>query len=113
MRAVSYDPAGRPEVSSLVLLAALCLGTDPVSLAEQVGGGGAALLKRTVTEAVNERLRPVHARRAELAANPGYVRQVLRDGAECAGGRHGDAGRGEGRDGDAVLTSAAPEVGRG
>jgi tryptophanyl-tRNA synthetase len=79
-RHISYDPAGRPEVSSLLLLAALCAGTDPVTLAGQVGGGGAAVLKRTVTEAVNERLAPLRARRAELAADPGYVRQVLRDG---------------------------------
>jgi len=79
-RHVSYDPAGRPEVSSLVLLAALCLDRDPVSVAEQIGGGGAAALKATVTEAVNERLAPLRARRAELAADPGYARQVLRDG---------------------------------
>jgi tryptophanyl-tRNA synthetase len=84
IRAVSYDPAGRPEVSSLVLLAALCLDADPVAVAGQIGPGGAAQLKRTVTEAVNERLAPVRARRAQLAADPGYVRQVLRDGGERA-----------------------------
>jgi len=85
LRHISYDPAGRPEVSSLVLLAALCLGTDPVTVAEAISEGGAALLKRTVTEAVNERFAPVRARRAELAADPGYARQVLRDG--CARAR--------------------------
>src|ERR1700733_9707608 len=84
-RRISYDPAGRPEVSSLVLLAALCLDRDPVSVADQIGDGGAAALKRTVTEAVNERLARVRARRAELAADPGYARQVLRDG--CARAR--------------------------
>jgi tryptophanyl-tRNA synthetase len=85
LRHVSYDPAGRPEVSSLVLLAALCLGRDPAAVAAEIGGGGAALLKRTVTEAVNERFAPVRARRAELAADPGYASQVLRDG--CARAR--------------------------
>jgi len=79
-RHVSYDPAGRPEVSSLVLLAALCLDRDPVAVAAEIGDGGAALLKRVVTDAVNERFAPVRARRAELAADPGYARQVLRDG---------------------------------
>jgi tryptophanyl-tRNA synthetase len=83
-RRITYDPARRPEVSSLVLLAALCTGADPVTVAGQVGDGGAALLKRTVTEAVNERLAPLRARRAELAADPGYVAQVLRDGGERA-----------------------------
>jgi tryptophanyl-tRNA synthetase len=85
LRHVSYDPAARPEVSSLVLLAALCLGRDPVTVAAEIGDGGTALLKRTVTEAVNERFAPVRARRAELAADPGYARQVLRDG--CARAR--------------------------
>jgi tryptophanyl-tRNA synthetase len=84
-RRISYDPVARPEVSSLVLLAALCLDRDPAAVAEEIGDGGAAALKRTVTEAVNERLAPLRARRAELAADPGYARQVLRDG--CARAR--------------------------
>ena len=83
-RRISYDPASRPEVSSLVLLAALCLERDPESVAEQIGDGGAAALKATVTEAVNERFAPLRARRAELAADPGYARQVLRDGSARA-----------------------------
>jgi len=37
-----------------------------------------------VTEAVNERFAPVRARRAELAADPGYARRVLRDGCDRA-----------------------------
>ena len=46
----------------------------------RVGDGGAAALKRLVTEALNERLRPIRARRREFAADPGYLRQVLADG---------------------------------
>jgi tryptophanyl-tRNA synthetase len=85
IRRIGYDPATRPEVSSLVLLAALCLDRDPVALAEEIGDGGASALKRVVTEAVNERFAPIRARRKELAADPGYARQVLRDG--CAQAR--------------------------
>jgi tryptophanyl-tRNA synthetase len=85
LRHISYDPAARPEVSSLVLLAALCLDRDPVAVAAEIGDGGAALLKRVVTDAVNERFAPVRARRAELAADPGYARRVLADG--CARAR--------------------------
>ncbi len=81
---VSYDPAARPQVSSLVLLAALCAGRDPVAVADEIGGGGAARLKAAVTEAVNERFAPVRARRAELAGDPGYARQVLREGCDRA-----------------------------
>src|SRR3984957_7670494 len=85
IRRIGYDPATRPEVSSLVLLAALCLDRDPVSVAEEIGDGGGAALKRLVTEAVNERFAPIRARRAALAADPGYARQVLRDGCAQAG----------------------------
>jgi tryptophanyl-tRNA synthetase len=80
IRHVSYDPAGRPEVSSLVLLAALSLNRDPAELAGEIGGRGTAALKALVTAAVNDRLAPIRARRAELASNPEYVSQVLRDG---------------------------------
>jgi tryptophanyl-tRNA synthetase len=84
VRDISYDPGARPEVSSLVLLAALCLDHDPEAVAAEIGGGGAAALKKTVTEAVNERFAPIRARRAEFAADPAYARAVLRDGCERA-----------------------------
>ncbi|MGA5823852.1 tryptophan--tRNA ligase [Kitasatospora sp. NPDC094028] len=83
-RRIGYDPTGRPEVSSLVLLTALCQERDPEAVAEEIGDGGAAALKRTATEAVNEYLRPLRTRRAELAGDRGHLRQVLRDGAERA-----------------------------
>ena len=83
-RFISYDPERRPAVSSLVLLAALCLGRDPRDVADGIGDGGAAALKSVVTTAVNDLLAPVRARRAEYAQDPGYVRQVLRDGNERA-----------------------------
>ncbi|WP_406740130.1 tryptophan--tRNA ligase [Streptomyces atratus] len=83
-RYITYDPENRPGVASLVLLAALCLGREPHAVAEEIGGGGAAVLKRTVTEAVNSRMAPVRARRAEYARDMGYVRSVLRDGNERA-----------------------------
>jgi len=84
-RAVSYEPDRRPAVSSLVLLAALAAGRPPGQVAAGIGDGGAAGLKRLVTEALNERLRPLRARRRELAADPGYLRQVLAAGNERAG----------------------------
>src|SRR5580704_7219492 len=83
-RHISYDPDARPEVSGLVLLAALCLGRSPQDVVADLGTGGAAALKDTVTMAVNEMLAPVRARRAEYARDPGYVRQVLREGNDRA-----------------------------
>ncbi|MCX5398407.1 tryptophan--tRNA ligase [Streptomyces sp. NBC_00102] len=79
-RHISYDPENRPAVSNLVLLAALCQDREPHEVAEEIGDGGAAVLKRTVTEAVNTRLAPIRARRAEYARDLGYVGSVLRAG---------------------------------
>ncbi|MGW4897763.1 tryptophan--tRNA ligase [Kitasatospora sp. NPDC004240] len=83
-RHITYDPATRPGVSNLLRLAALCQDRAPERIAEEIGNGGAAALKRTVTEAVNEHLRPIRARRADLAADRGHLRAVLRAGAERA-----------------------------
>jgi tryptophanyl-tRNA synthetase len=80
LRHVSYEPTARPEVSNLVLLAALCQGREPEAVAAEVGAGGSAQLKRVAAESVNEFLRPIRARRAEVAADPGYLRSVLARG---------------------------------
>ncbi|QKW19618.1 tryptophan--tRNA ligase [Kitasatospora sp. NA04385] len=79
-RRIAYDPENRPGVSNLLLLTALCQDRDPRAVAEEIGDGGATLLKRTATEAVNEHLRPLRARRAELAADRTVLREVLRTG---------------------------------
>ena len=79
-RLITYEPARRPEVSNLVLIAALCRDEDPRAVAAEIGSGGAKALKAAVTAAVNDRLAPIRARRAELAADPGYLREVLAAG---------------------------------
>jgi tryptophanyl-tRNA synthetase len=79
-RLITYDPAARPEVSNLVLLAALCLDRAPAQIAAAIGDAGSAALKRLVTDAVNERFAPIRARRAELAGDPAYLREVLSAG---------------------------------
>jgi tryptophanyl-tRNA synthetase len=81
-RLITYEPDRRPEVSSLVLIAALCRGETPEAVAEEIGAGGAVALKAAVTEALNERFAGLRARRVELAADPGYLRGVLAEGNE-------------------------------
>jgi tryptophanyl-tRNA synthetase len=83
-RRIAYDPIGRPEVSNLVLLAALCLERAPHDVADEIGNGGSVALKQVLTEAVNERLRPVRSRRDALVRDRGYLREVLRTGTEAA-----------------------------
>lgn len=85
-RAITYDPRQRPEISSLLLLAALCRDEAPEVVAEAVGDRGATALKQLATEAVNERLRPIRRARRELVRDPGHLRSVLAAGAERARG---------------------------
>jgi tryptophanyl-tRNA synthetase len=84
VRHITYEPATRPEVANLLLLGALCLGREPQELADDVGTGGSAALKRVVTEAVNERFREIRRRRADLATDPAYLREVLNEGNQRA-----------------------------
>ncbi|MBB6344812.1 tryptophan--tRNA ligase [Nonomuraea muscovyensis] len=81
-RLITFDEAARPEVATLLTLAGLCLGRTPQDVAAEIGDGGAVTLKKVVTEAVNEFLRPIRARRAELTEAD--VRAVLRAGNERA-----------------------------
>ncbi|MFH5824055.1 tryptophan--tRNA ligase [Georgenia sp. AZ-5] len=83
-RHITYDPDLRPEVSNLVLITALATGRQPQAVAEELGDGGGAALKKAATEAVNEMLAPLRARRAELAADPAYLLGVLRTGNDRA-----------------------------
>ncbi|MGW6855508.1 tryptophan--tRNA ligase [Streptomyces xanthophaeus] len=76
---VVYDRQARPGVANLLDLLAACTGGDPAALAGGYSGYGA--LKRDVADAVVEVLRPVRERHAELAADPGAVEKVLREGA--------------------------------
>jgi tryptophanyl-tRNA synthetase len=83
---ITYDPEHRPEVANLVLLTALCEGLDPLEVADEVGSRGASELKRRAAEAVNEHLRPIRSRRAELMRDRGYLRGILRHGSDRARG---------------------------
>ncbi len=79
-RHITFDPVNRPQVSNLVNLAALTTGRTPEEIAEQVGDGGGGGLKKLVTTAVNDYFAPHRARRLELIADPGYLRDVLAEG---------------------------------
>lgn len=83
-RHITYDPVNRPEVSSLLLLAALCQGRSADQVADDIGAAGAATLKRVVTEAVNEYLAPIRVRRRELAQDRQNLRNTLREGNDRA-----------------------------
>lgn len=83
-RVITFDPVSRPEVSNLLLLASMATDEDPVAIADRIGDGGGGALKQVVTEALNEHLAPLRARRAELEKDPAYLLSVLNAGIEKA-----------------------------
>ena len=83
-RNITYDPVNRPEVANLLSLISLCTGEEPESIAQRIGDGGGGMLKKVFTEAMNEKLRPLRQKRAQLEADPAYIRQVLLDGSAKA-----------------------------
>ena len=83
-RVITYDPENRPEVANLLTIAAAFTGDDPAALADRVGDRGAGALKCLVVDAVNDGLRPLRARRADLMKDPSVLVGVLRAGNERA-----------------------------
>lgn len=83
-RNITYDPVNRPEVANLLMLISLCTGEEPQAVAARIGEGGGGMLKNTLTEALNEKLRPLREERKRLEKDPEYIRQVLLTGAKKA-----------------------------
>ncbi len=79
---VVYEPLTKPGVSNLLELLSAAAGGDPEELAS--GYLSYSQLKRDVSEALVELLRPVRERHLELAADPGHVEAVLANGAAKA-----------------------------
>ena len=80
-------------------------GRDPKDIAEEIGDSGAGALKKYVIESVNEFLAPHRERRAELAKDMDYVRDMLHDGnKKRERHRQRDAGAGARRHGHALLS---------
>ncbi|MFI9206506.1 tryptophan--tRNA ligase [Streptomyces sp. NPDC053048] len=81
---VTYDREAQPGVTNLLEILAACTGRQPLELAGAYASYGA--LKRDTADAVVELCRPVRERHAQLCADPSYVDEVLRAGAERARG---------------------------
>ncbi len=79
-RHITYEPDRRPQVANLLDLLATAIGEDHSAVAERIGAGGASQLKRELTDALNDVLRPIRQRRRAAAANPGDLDRILNDG---------------------------------
>ncbi len=79
---VRFDREAKPGVTNLLSILGAATGEDPEALAGRYTQYGP--LKADTAEAVVELLRPIQARYAELAADPGGTAAVLAKGAEKA-----------------------------
>jgi tryptophanyl-tRNA synthetase len=79
---VRFDVAAKPGVSNLLSILAAATGGDPEALAGGYSQYGP--LKADTAAAVIERLAPIQARFAELAADPAETARLLAKGAEKA-----------------------------
>jgi len=77
--AVRHDPAAKPGVSNLLEIVAACEGGEPARVAVETASYGE--LKSRATQAVLEVLGPIQRRYADLASDPGTVREVYAEGA--------------------------------
>lgn len=83
-RNISYDPENRPEVANLLMMIHLCTGEAPEAIAARIGDGGGGALKKMLTEALNETLRPIRQKRSELEKDDAYIKEVLQNGIASA-----------------------------
>ena len=79
-RRISFDKENRPGVSALLSTASLCTGRSVEDIAEEIGESGSGALKKLVTAAVNDFLAPHREKRAELAKDMDYIKDVLHEG---------------------------------
>jgi tryptophanyl-tRNA synthetase len=81
---VRYDREAKPGVSNLLEILSAATGRGIEELAAEHDGHGYGRFKTVVAEAVVELLRPIQARHAELAADPGEIARILDEGAHRA-----------------------------
>lgn len=79
-RFITFDPLNRPQVSALLTTAGLVTKRPPEEIAQEIGNAGAGALKKYVIDSVNDFLAPLRERRAELAQDMDYIKDVLHDG---------------------------------
>ena len=79
---VRFDFETKPGVSNLLSILGAATDGDPIALAEAYSQYGP--LKADTADAVNERLRVIQARFAELRADPAETARLLRLGADKA-----------------------------
>lgn len=72
----------QPGVYNLLTIYQALTGEDEETIEAHFAGQGYGNLKKAVAEVVIEALRPIQERYHQMAAEPGYIEQVLKEGAD-------------------------------
>ncbi|MDI3299119.1 MAG: tryptophan--tRNA ligase [Bacillota bacterium] len=83
-REVIYDPEAKPAIANLLTIFSGFSGRPVHELEREYRETGYARFKADLAEAVIAGMEPIQRRLAEMEAEPGYLEQVLRQGAERA-----------------------------
>ncbi len=78
------DLAGRPEAANLVGIYVALSGQSDAEVLASFGGQGFGAFKPALADLVVEKIAPIGDELRRLEADPGYLQQVLTDGAERA-----------------------------
>lgn len=83
-RFITFDPVNRPEVSNLLTLISLMSADNktPEDIANEIGNGGAKMLKEILIETADKFLTPIREKRVELEKNTDYVVKTINKGIE-------------------------------
>ena len=82
--AVTFEPSERPGVSNLVSIYGALAELNHNEVCERFEGKQTVDLKDELAELLVEKLQPICQRISELEGEPGYIDQVLKDGADKA-----------------------------
>ena len=75
----------QPGLMNLISIYGACTGKSPDETVKEFGGQGYGVFKDAVADAVNNILRPLHSRIAELEKDKAYIDKVIKESAEKAG----------------------------
>ncbi|MDR0293982.1 MAG: tryptophan--tRNA ligase [Oscillospiraceae bacterium] len=78
---VRYDPAGKPGVSNLMTIYALCTGKDTDAVSREFAGQGYGAFKEAVGEAADGVLAPIRSKAAELTGDPARLDTLMAENA--------------------------------
>ncbi|MCB0170710.1 MAG: tryptophan--tRNA ligase [Anaerolineae bacterium] len=79
---IAFDAEQQPGVTNLLTIYQAITGMSEEAVLNEFDGQGYGTLKKRVAEAVIETLEPIQKRYHKMAADPAYVEQILRDGAD-------------------------------